>query len=1148
LISYIRNLSIRMQLTVLCLIILIPLLAYEAIQIRREYRNLFEHEVQANLEIARAVRRLFVGYVDTVLRAETGIIIAISEKRHTPEEISRILTEYERQTKLALNFGWLSPECRVIASSNPGAIGMDLSDRPYLLQVAQGADLSISDLLVGRVAQVPVFQICKAVRDDSGNLKGILVASIDEERLENALSFERSRSAGIALIDRKGMLVFRYPRIETSWEDRNWLKFYPFIQDVLAGKEYVGTYTANYDAKPRIIANLPTPFGWIAGAGRSEDEVVGIVLSQLQTSLVIFGLILAAALIAVTVVSKQITGSVMALQEQSDAIAHGEFVAKEHLASTKEFQSLSNALNTMSEKVRAREEGLRESEAKFRALTQNLVSAVALINERGEISIVNKAFLRLFDLAEDTDILNVNSRDWSKWQVFDEAGQLLGVDEHPVRKAARTRAAVRDVLVAVQCPGRADWKWVLISAEPILNAQGNLHRLICTYHDVTERKQAEEALLQERDFSTAVLSTAGALVVVLDKEGRITRFNLACEKTTGYRGKEVLGRVFFDLLVPQEEIHGVRQTWNSLCAGDFPNEHENHWVAKDGTRRLIAWSNAALTREDGEIDNIIATGVDITERKQAEEELQTTLQRFYKILSGLNSSVLLVTDTNQVEYANQAFCDYFGLQESPTELKHLAAREMIQKIKDAYHDPSEAVTRISQIVTRGEPVINEEVSMQGERTCLRNYIPLNLDGKSYGRLWHHWDITERKQAEMALAELNEMLERKVEERTADLHAANQALEERAAQLRSLAGELTTAEQRQRKSIAKLLHDGLQQFLVAARLRQSGLIEQLGDHAAKQSAQDVEGLLTESISVSRSLSIELCPPVLDGGILAGLEWLTRFMAAKHGLNVSIITETAAPILPEDVKIFMFESVRELLLNVVKHSKTLSAKVHLKEDQQRLQVVVSDSGAGFDMCALQRRKVGGAFGLFSIRERIGLVGGSIEIDSSPGMGSRFTLSVPFDKHDALHSNPAPPCNIGASGGCEADVRIRILVADDHKVMRESLALMLGREDDFEIVGQAEDGKMAVELTQTLHPRIVLMDINMPNMDGITATRIIAQSHPDVHVIGLSFYKAEERADDMIKAGARLYVSKSAPADELKQAIRSCVDANSAKVKAA
>ena len=153
------------------------------------------------------------------------------------------------------------------------------------------------------------------------------------------------------------------------------------------------------------------------------------------------------------------------------------------------------------EEVTARkhdEAALRESEEQFRVLTQNLVSAVALIDERGEISIVNQSFLRLFDLAEDANILNLNSCDWSQWQVFDETGRLLDVDEHPVRKAARTRTAVRDVLVAIQCPGRTDRKWVLISAEPILDTQGNLHRLICTYHEITARKQAEEELAAAR--------------------------------------------------------------------------------------------------------------------------------------------------------------------------------------------------------------------------------------------------------------------------------------------------------------------------------------------------------------------------------------------------------------------------------------------------------------------------------------------------------------------------------------------------------------------------------------------------------------------------------------------------------------------------
>ena len=108
------------------------------------------------------------------------------------------------------------------------------------------------------------------------------------------------------------------------------------------------------------------------------------------------------------------------------------------------------------------------------------------------------------------------------------------------------------------------------------------------------------------------------------------------------------------------------------------------------------------------------TGVcwDISERKRAEALLHTTLQRFYTVLSSMHSSILLVTDEGQVEYANQAFCDYFGLQDSPADLKLLTAPEIIEKIKNAYLHPDEAVTRIGEIVGRGRQVIGEEIAMR----------------------------------------------------------------------------------------------------------------------------------------------------------------------------------------------------------------------------------------------------------------------------------------------------------------------------------------------------------------------------------------------------------------------------------------------------
>jgi PAS domain S-box-containing protein len=136
--------------------------------------------------------------------------------------------------------------------------------------------------------------------------------------------------------------------------------------------------------------------------------------------------------------------------------------------------------------------------------------------------------------------------------------------------------------------------------------------------------------------------------------------------------------------------------------------------------------------------------------KQAESVQRTTLQRFYSVLSSMYSGVLLVTDDGRVEFVNQALCTYFGLQDASSDLVGLTSNEMIAKIKSAYLHPDEAVARIREILAIGQPVKGEEIAMRGGGTCLRDFVPLRVDGKPYGRLWIHLDISERKQAEVAL--------------------------------------------------------------------------------------------------------------------------------------------------------------------------------------------------------------------------------------------------------------------------------------------------------------------------------------------------------------------------------------------------------------
>ncbi len=144
---------------------------------------------------------------------------------------------------------------------------------------------------------------------------------------------------------------------------------------------------------------------------------------------------------------------------------------------------------------------------------------------------------------------------------------------------------------------------------------------------------------------------------------------------------------------------------------------------------------------------------DVREREQAERVLETTVRRFHTILSNLSAGVLLVTNEGRIEFANQAICDLFKLAESPAELMAAFDSEMvIAKVCTAYENHEQAVLRIREILARGQPVLSEEVPMQDGSTYLRDFVPLIVDGKSYGRMWVHTDITELKRKEGALRE------------------------------------------------------------------------------------------------------------------------------------------------------------------------------------------------------------------------------------------------------------------------------------------------------------------------------------------------------------------------------------------------------------
>ena len=303
---------------------------------------------------------------------------------------------------------------------------------------------------------------------------------------------------------------------------------------------------------------------------------------------------------------------------------------------------------------------------------------------------------------------------------------------------------------------------------------------------------------------------------------------------------------------------------------------------------------------------------------------------------------------------------------------------------------------VTRVFETGLPVLNVEMRLpkrpeQDEAfDWLVSYFPIR-DGEALQSVSIVvQDVTPLKRAQFALERLTEELESRVIERTA--------------QVRQLATDLTGAEQRERARISQILHDELQQLLYAVQIKtqlldqqvvaaidESGTTHDIGRH--REMIQKIQDILSLAIHTTRTLTVDLSPPILQGeGLCQSLEWLVPRMKEAHRLEVDLQCETDA-MLNLAVHALVFQSVRELLFNIVKHAGVSEATVRVEADAKVLRVTVSDDGPGFDPAILDAssgRRVG--LGLRAVRERLSLIGGGMDIDTGSGRGTTLTVFVP------------------------------------------------------------------------------------------------------------------------------------------------------------
>jgi PAS domain S-box-containing protein len=675
------------------------------------------------------------------------------------------------------------------------------------------------------------------------------------------------------------------------------------------------------------------------------------------------------------------------------------------------------------------------------------------------------------------------------------------------------------------------------------------------------------------DFSSdfaAIIASSDDAIVSKTLDGVVTSWNPSAERMFGYTAEEMIGQSILRL-IPSNRREEETEILTQLRAGHRIDHYETVRVAKDGRLLNVSLTISPVKDNSGHIVGASKIIRDITNRKETEQQLEEerrqqhllyefteaintaeTLPELYdKSLDVLQSllqtnrvAILLLDEQGFVRFRacrglSDEYCrwiethspwenDLFNL--SSILLPNIDQSDMDQQLQAATR--AEGIRALmgtpiaisSRLIGKlmayfDQPHVVDEEKISLIQAVVRT-LALSIDRKST-------ELTLRK-SEERLLKLSEELEHLVETRTRELSQSQD-------RLRALTADVNLAEQRERQRLATDLHDNLGQLLALSRMK----LDLAKQHPMEPGLEKILATLRElterSITYTRTLITQLSPPLLrEFGLGLALQGLADQMQEQN-LNV-VVQSAEIPPLPEDQALLLFQSVRELLINCVKHAHVQQATLIMKQVNGSLHISVLDQGVGFDP-ETARNSTSGGFGIFSIRERMLALGGHFNLNASPGKGTEATLVLPLMN---VSDEPSKQ-SIMSTNQTETKQRmngssIRVLVADDHAVVRQGLCSLLAKYDDIEVVGEAVNGHEAVEMATHFQPDILVMDVTMPKLDGIEATRRIRQQHPSAVVIGLSVHGSPLVEKEMREAGAAAFLNKETAVDQLYQTILS------------
>jgi two-component system CheB/CheR fusion protein len=684
----------------------------------------------------------------------------------------------------------------------------------------------------------------------------------------------------------------------------------------------------------------------------------------------------------------------------------------QELASTRDYlQSVIEQLEASNEELRAANEEIVSSNEELRSTNEELQMAkeelqatneeLRIVND--EMQVRNQQATRLND--DLTNLLTsvaipiiILGRDSRVRRFTPAAAKLFSLGPSDVGRSIGDLRTVFPEATLVQTIGKVlenlspvertvqdgAGRWFQVTVLPYITLDNRIDGTVLTAVDVDAVKKGELLLSEARRYAESVVDTVREGLVVLDREGRVNSANRAFLELVAGTSQEVETRLLYDLGRGEWNLPALRQLLEALGEGDslegfrldLAHPRAGHRVLLLNARRIARTALTLLAIED------------VTDRERATQAVRETELGFREMLMTAAEAILMADGGGLVLFANHRAEQIFGF--APDEMLGL---RMAALIPDGPGAGSDGRRQETPSRTAGREGGLRESNLRQSNLRESNLRESNL--RESNLIGRRKDGTEfpvevvvgsmpRQGGPLAVSFVTDMTRRmEFEQKVHDYQD----------KLRQTAFDTALAEERERRRIAVEVHDHIGQALALAQIKLTSIRDDLTG-APRVAFDHALDLLVQSIADTRTLIFDLSPPVLyDLGLKEALSWLVEDLEKRHGIQIELTDDGRDKPLPDATAALVFRAVRELFANIFKHARATSARLSLRRTDGHYNIDVEDRGVGFDPKEIDRRQAGGGFGLFSVREQIGRLGGTVEIVSQPGRGTRVNVRVPI-----------------------------------------------------------------------------------------------------------------------------------------------------------